>query len=154
MSDPVTFRPFDECHCPDEILLMIIKASALKQSGKYDYDFLYYTIMRVSKRFNRLAHDSSLWRSGRVISIVHIASQHSSRTLQSINLLSSVEITLKPEDELYGLDKLNDIIRDCANEEATKSFIIQGEKELFTFWTMVCNSEVCNMILGALQLSN
>ena len=70
MSDPVTFRPFNDYHCPDEILLMIIKASALKQNGKYDFDFLYNTIMRVSKRFNKLAHDSSLWRSGRIVFIV------------------------------------------------------------------------------------
>ena len=80
------------------------------------------------------------------------------RTLPSNHLLFSVEITLILEDELYGLDKLNDFIQDCANEEATKSLIIQGEKERFISWPerlMVdCNSEVSKLILGELQLDN
>ena len=80
------------------------------------------------------------------------------RTLPSNHLLFSVEITLILEDELYGLDKLNDFIQDCANEEATKSLIIQGEKERFISWPdrlMVdCSSEVSKLILGELQLNN
>ena len=67
MTDPDLFCPFEEDYCPDEILLKIVKLSAINEVGKYDQDFLFHTIGRVSKRFNKMAHDASFWKSGRLI---------------------------------------------------------------------------------------
>ena len=67
MSDTDRLGPFEGHHCPDEILLMIVKLSSQKHCGEYDQDFLYHTIGRVSKQFNKMAHDVTLWKSGRLM---------------------------------------------------------------------------------------
>ena len=64
MEGAFKFQPFERSVCPDEILLRIVKLSALKDNGECDQDFLFHTIGRISKRFKKIAQDKSLWKSG------------------------------------------------------------------------------------------
>ena len=66
-SSAAVTSPFDSL--PDKVVLKIVKMAACleddhdKQPGvEYDHDFLVEVLCKVSKRFKRLATDSSLWK--------------------------------------------------------------------------------------------